>query len=83
MTTQQKIQSPRGTYQMFSNQLPGGQSVASVLYFVRHAGTPQAETDLGTMDFKLHTEQAPTEQQPLDLLERWCQTTFSSPCSFH
>jgi hypothetical protein len=76
MTTRQNVQTPKGTYQVFSNQIQGGLFVASVVYFLRRAGNPNDETDLGSMDFKLHTEHAATEEQALGALLRWCESAF-------
>jgi hypothetical protein len=83
MPTENTLSTPRGTFQVFSNQLPGGSSyVASVLYFIRHPGNLDDPSDLGSMEFKLRTEHGSTEQAALSAVQAWCQAAFGSPCTF-
>jgi hypothetical protein len=79
----QKVQTPKGVYDVLSNQIPGGRTyVATVVYFLMLPGNPQDESDMGTMSFKHHNEFADTEEQVLAALLRWCETTFGRPCRY-
>lgn len=82
MTQRRKITTPEGTFPVFSNSMAGGGFVASVLYFLRRAGSAGDATDLGGIDIKHHTEPGDSEDAALEALRKWCEGCFGHPCSF-
>ena len=73
MNVNLNIQTPKGTFGVFTNQLRSGEYAASVMY---QPGLPEdVDETIGH-----HVEHGQTEEQALASLRRWCDETFGKPC---
>jgi hypothetical protein len=81
MTKKLKVQTPKGRFPSFTNEVQTGLHAASVLFHTKHPEDSNGERDFATMEFELHTEYARTEQQAVEALRVWCEASFGGPCT--
>lgn len=74
------VQTPKGTFPIFSSQMSDGFYVATVIYFLHQDTDPSNDSVIGAIEFKHQVQHATTEDQALNDLLEWCELTFGTPC---